>query len=79
MRVNVQEAQTGLSDYIRMMETGQEKEIVILRQGRPVARMTVYEPRRVSKRIGAARGKLKVPEDLDRYNDEIAELFGVSG
>ena len=30
----------------------------------------------VSKRIGVAKGKLKSPEDLDQYNDEIAAMFG---
>ena len=34
--------------------------------------------RTVSKRIGVAKGKLKSPEDLDQYNDEIAVMFGGS-
>lgn len=28
------------------------------------------------KRIGIAKGEFAVPEDIDRYNDEIADLFG---
>lgn len=32
----------------------------------------------VSSRIGIAEGKLKCPDDLDLYNDEVALLFGQS-
>ncbi len=31
----------------------------------------------VSKRIGVAKGKYVVPEDIDWCNNEIAEMFGV--
>lgn len=27
-------------------------------------------------RIGVAKGKLIVPEDIDKYNEDMAELFG---
>lgn len=33
--------------------------------------------RRTVKRLGAAKGKLLSPADLDRGNDEIAALFGI--
>jgi hypothetical protein len=32
-----------------------------------------------SKRIGVAKGKFDVPDDIDECNDEIAEMFGVNG
>lgn len=28
------------------------------------------------KRIGIAEGEFTVPEDIDKYNDEIADMFG---
>ncbi|MCM1183187.1 MAG: type II toxin-antitoxin system RelB/DinJ family antitoxin [Roseburia sp.] len=31
------------------------------------------------KRIGVAEGEFIVPEDIDKYNDEIAEMFGGIG
>jgi hypothetical protein len=31
-----------------------------------------------SKRIGVAKGKFDVPDDIDECNDEIAEMFGVN-
>ena len=36
--------------------------------------MVLYNDAPVSKRIGVAKGKLKSPEDLDQYNDEIAAI-----
>ncbi|MCD7956421.1 MAG: hypothetical protein LUG93_11875 [Lachnospiraceae bacterium] len=33
-------------------------------------------PRKSGIRIGVAEGMFKVPEDIDAYNDEIADLFG---
>lgn len=29
-----------------------------------------------TQRIGAAKGKLIVPEDIDQYNEDVLELFG---
>lgn len=76
MQVNVQEAKTGLSRYIRMLETKQEKQIIIARHGKPVVKLTAINDKLVSSRIGIAAGKLQCPEDLDQYNDEVATLFG---
>ncbi len=76
MQVNTLEAKTNLSSLVRMLETGKESVIVIARYGKPVVKMTAYQEKPVSRRIGVAKGKLKTPKDLDRHNDEIEALFG---
>ena len=76
MQVNILEAKTNLSHLVRLIETGKEEHIIIARYGKPVVKMVVYNDAPVSKRIGVAKGKLKSPEDLDQYNDEIAAMFG---
>ena len=76
MQVNILEAKTDLSKLVRLIETGKEEQIIIARYGKPVVKMTLYNDAPVSKRIGIAKGRLKSPEDLDLYNDEIAEQFG---
>ena len=76
MQVNILEAKTNLSNLVKMVETGQEKVVLIARYGKPVVKMTVYNDQPVSKRIGVAKGKLKTPVDLDRDNAEIEALFG---
>ena len=76
MQVNILEAKTNLSNLVRMIETGKEERIIIARYGKPVVKMVPCNEAPVSNRIGVAKGKLKSPEDLDQYNDEIAAMFG---
>lgn len=76
MQVNILEAKTELSKLIRLIESGKEDQIIIARYGRPVVKMTVYNDTPASKRIGIAKGRLKSPDDLDRDNGAIAQLFG---
>ena len=76
MQVNIQQAKTGLSEYIRLLETKQEKQINIARRGKPVAKLTLINDKPVSSRIGIAAGQFQAPDDLDLHNDEIAALFG---
>jgi len=76
MQVNIQQAKTGLSEYIRLLETKQEKQINIARRGKPVAKLTLINEKPVSSRIGIAAGKFQAPDDLDLHNDEIAAMFG---
>lgn len=75
MQVNIPEAQTELPKLIQLIETGEEEQIIFTRYGKPIVQMTVYNGAPVSKRIGIAKGKLKSPDDLDKYNDEVAGLF----
>ena len=76
-QVNVLEAKTEFSRLIREIETGKEDRIVIARYGRPIVKMTLYNEVPVEKRIGVARGKVSVPDDIDVHNHEIAAMFGV--
>jgi len=78
MQVNILEAKTELSKLIRLIETGKEDHIIIARYGKPVVKLISCCDVPVSKRIGIAKGRLKSPDDLDQYNDEIADLFGGS-
>ena len=75
MQVNILEAKTELSKLIRLIETGKEEQIIITRYGKPVAKMTVYNDAPISKRIGIAKGKLKVSGAFDQDNEEIAWMF----
>lgn len=76
MQVNILEAKTDLSRLVRLIETGKEERIVIARYGKPVVEMKVYHDEQTSKRIGTAKGKLRSPDDLDKYDKEIEEMFG---
>ena len=65
MQVNILEAKTELSRLIRLVETGKEESVIIARYGKPVVKLTPYTDVPVNKRIGVAKGKLKVPVNLE--------------
>ena len=76
--VNIFEAKTNLSRLIEAVETGKESEIIIARNGRPAARLVALEPKLGRVRLGLAKGKFEIPDDIDEANPEIARLFGVA-
>ena len=76
--VNMLEAKSSLSRLVEVIELGQEREIVIARNGRPAARLVPIVTSPAEKRLGVAKGVFLVPDDIDAYNDEVAKLF-VSG
>lgn len=73
--VNMLEAKSSLSRLVEAIEQGREREIVIARNGRPAARLVPVEAVPVGKRLGVAKGKFKVPDDIDSHNAEVAALF----
>ncbi|MBP6900109.1 MAG: type II toxin-antitoxin system Phd/YefM family antitoxin [Burkholderiaceae bacterium] len=73
--VNMLQAKTTLSRLVESIELGQEREIVIARNGRPVAKLVPIDVQPAGKRIGVAKGKFVVPDDIDAHNEEVARLF----
>ena len=73
--VNMFEAKTQLSKLVEAVETGAEAEIIIARNGRPVARLVPIAPASAGPRIGIARGRFVVPATIDRHNAEIETMF----
>lgn len=73
---NILDAKSNLSRLVNAVETGAEAEIVIARNGKPVARLVAAKPATTGKRIGVAKGKFIVPENIDADEEAIAALFG---
>ena len=73
--VNMLEAKTHLSRLVAAIETGAATEVVIARNGRPVARLTALQGAARPRRLGVARGQFTVPDSIDAANPLIAELF----
>ena len=73
--VNMLQAKSSLSRLVEAIEQGREHEIIIARNGRPAARLVPIDARPVGKRIGAAKGKFEVPDDIDADNDKVARMF----
>lgn len=69
------DAKTHLSRLIQSLDQGLEREIVIARNGLPVARLVPMEKAAVGKRLGVAKGRFVVPESIDTHAAEVAALF----
>jgi prevent-host-death family protein len=66
--VNVYEAKTRLSALLNLVEAGEE--IIIARNGRPIARLgplTTEVPNRVP---GAWRGRIHIADDFDDFTEQ---------
>jgi prevent-host-death family protein len=74
MQVNMLDAKNSLSRLVAAAERGEE--VVLARDGKPVARLLRYQAPKV-KPPGAWRGKVKISPDWDspETNAEIAALF----
>jgi len=69
------EAKTNLSRLVERAEAGED--IVIARNGKPVARLVPVAGRSSLAALhGALRGRIHVSEDFDDLPDDIAEAFG---
>ena len=73
--VNMLQAKSSLSRLVDAIEQGQEREIVIARNGRPAAKLVPMDRMPVGQRIGVAKGIFEVPDSIDAHNDEVARLF----
>jgi len=73
--VNMLQAKSSLSRLVEAIEQGQEREIIIARNGRPAAKLVPMDTAPAGKRIGVAKGLFVVPDSIDAHNDEVARLF----
>ena len=69
------EAKTKLSQLVERAEAGEE--IVIARNGTPVARLVpVAAASSLAAVLGALRGRVHLADDFDELPGDIAEAFG---
>lgn len=78
--INMRDAKTSLSKLVQALESGAESEFIIARNGRPVARLVSLGQVRSdpNRRIGIAKGRFAVPDDINRSNPEARHLFEAS-
>jgi prevent-host-death family protein len=72
--VSVYEAKTHLSKLLDRAAGGED--VVITRNGRPVARLVAAQRRSTPRKLGTLRGKIKMARDFDApLADEVLSLF----
>ena len=75
MQVDMLDAKTHLTSYVKKLEAREDDEIIITRNGTPVAKLVRVVPQVSHERIGVAAGKFGVPDDFDSLDSVIAEIF----
>ena len=74
-QIGMHEAKTKLSQLVERAESGED--IVIARNGKPVARLTpVASTSSMESVRGAWRGRVRIGEDFDELPADIADAFG---
>ena len=74
LEVNVHEAKTHLSRLLEQALAGEE--VVIMRSGRPLVRLTPVESAPMHRKLGTAKGVFVVPDDFDApLPDEVLDEF----
>jgi antitoxin (DNA-binding transcriptional repressor) of toxin-antitoxin stability system len=74
-QVNVFQAKTELSKLISALENGTDDEIIIARNGKPVAKLIRCEKKSAVSRIGVAKGKFRTPNDFNADDGLIEAMF----
>ena len=77
--VNMLNAKSNLSRLVDAIEKGEEREIIIARNGRPAARLVPIALAEPARRLGVAKGLFEVPDSIDASNEEVARLFRGDG
>jgi prevent-host-death family protein len=74
-QIGMHEAKTKLSQLVERVQAGEE--IVIARNGKPVARLVpVASTNSLAAVHGALRGQVHIADDFDELPDDIADAFG---
>lgn len=75
--VNMLDAKSSLSRLVHDLETGGAQEFIIARNGRPAARLVPLHAVNADRgrRLGIAKGRFKVPDDIDKFEQQVARLF----
>jgi prevent-host-death family protein len=71
--VNTHEAKSRLSELIREAEEGTE--VIVARNGRPVAKIVPWRPERPVRVAGAWAGQVSGSDDLVASDSEIVAMF----
>jgi len=70
---NVSEAKAELSSLLAKVEEGEE--VIIARNGKPIARLVAYQKRKEPRKLGLMAGMGTIPDDFNDPCPEIEEMF----
>jgi prevent-host-death family protein len=74
MNVSVYDAKTNLSRLLDRAASGEE--VVITRNGRPVAKLVAATPVRKPRKLGVLKGRIRLGKDFDApLPDDVLDAF----
>ncbi len=73
--LNVTEAKAKFSEVVERVVGGEN--IIVTRMGKPVVKISRYEPAKVRQRTGHFRGQIKISDQFDEWSDEEARALGI--
>jgi len=73
LQVNIHEAQTNFSNLISRVFGGEE--IVILYDNKPIAKLVPINGFKPKRRLGTAKGKIKIADDFDEPLNDFKEYM----
>lgn len=73
--VSLRQAKLSFFRLVDDIENGREQEVIITRNGRPVAKLVPIDADFADKRLGIAKGLFEVRNSIDTHNAEVAQLF----
>jgi prevent-host-death family protein len=72
---SIDEAQSQLVQLIGLAEQGEE--VIIAREGKPVARLVAYRESQGPRQGGQWHGQVRIAADFDELPPQLAEAFGL--
>ena len=73
LQVNVHEAKTNLSKLIQKVVDGEE--VIIARGNQPIVKLVLIEKLKPKRRLGTAKGKMKIADDFDEPLEDFKEYM----
>lgn len=73
LQVNVHEAKTNLSKLIQKVVDGEE--VVIAKGNLPIIKLVLIENLKPQRRLGTAKGKVKIADDFDEPLEDFKEYM----
>lgn len=73
LQVTVHQAKTNLSRLIKKVLSGEE--VVIARGNQPVVKLISIEQAVPQRRLGSAKGRIRISEDFDSQLDDFKEYM----
>jgi len=73
IQVNIHEAKTHLSKLIKQVLEG--KDIIIAKGNKPVAKLTMLDNLKPKRKLGSAKGKIKISPDFNKPLEDFKEYM----